>query len=57
MKYILKNKNQRTYLKLINKWKHYTISKEEATKFNITAAKAMMKKFKHNENWEMIEVK
>ena len=57
MKYVLKNKNQKTYLKLINKWKHYTISKEEATTFNITKVKAMIKKVNHSENWEIIEVK
>ena len=57
MKYVLKNKNQKTYLKLINKWKNYTILKEEATIFNITKAKAMIKKFKRSENWEIIEVK
>ena len=57
MKYVLKNKNQKTYLKLINKWKHYTISKEEATTFNITKVKAMIKKCNHSENLKIIEVK
>jgi len=57
MKYILRNKNTKCYLKYLKRirFKHYTLDKEEATVFNTTEVKKMLNKFKHPENWEVIK--
>ena len=58
MKYVLKNKNTKMYLKYLKaiRFKHYVINKEEATVLNTTEVKAMLNKFKHPENWEIIQL-
>lgn len=57
MKCVLKNKNYNTYLKYYKKikFKHYVVDINDATIFNKTEAKEMLKKFRHPENWEIIE--
>lgn len=58
MNYVLKNKNHNTYLRYIKRlnFKHYVINQDEATVFDKTEAKKMLKKFKHPENWELIKI-
>lgn len=53
MNYVLKNKNQKTYLKYFRdiKHKHYTPSFEEATRFTYSRAYYLKNKFLHPENW------
>ena len=57
MKCVLKNKNYNTYLKYYKKikFKHYVTDIQDATIFNKTEAKQMLLKFKHPENWDIIE--
>ena len=57
MKYLLRNKNYGTYLKCKNKTKRYLLYKEEATRFTKKKAEDMKNKFKHPENWDLIETK
>ena len=58
MKCVLKNINHNTYLKYFKKirLKHYVLNIDDATVFNKTEAKAMLGRFKHPENWEIIEI-
>lgn len=58
MKYVLKNKNTKMYLKYFKtiRFKHYVMNKDEATVLNTTEVKAMLKKFKHPENWEIVSL-
>lgn len=58
MKYVLRNKNTKMYLKYLKtiRFKHYVMDKAEATTLNKTEVKAMLKKFKHPENWEIIQL-
>ena len=51
---ILKHKYNKVYLKLFSDgFKHYVVDVDEATRFDSVKAKAVMKKFKHPENWEI----
>lgn len=53
---ILKHRYNRVYLKLFSDgFKHYVVNIEEATRFDSTKAKSILKKFKHPENWEIIK--
>jgi hypothetical protein len=58
MKYVLRNKNTKTYLKYLKtiRWKHYVLNRDEATVLNATEVKRMLKTFKHPENWEIVKV-
>lgn len=58
MKCVLKNKNHNTYLEYFKKlrFKHYVVDIKEATVFNKTEARKMLERFKHPENWEIIEI-
>ena len=51
---ILKHKKNRVYLKLFSDgFKHYVVDVNEATRFDSIKARAIQKKFKHPENWEI----
>jgi len=58
MKCVLKNINNNTYLKYFKsiRFKHYVLNIDDATIFNKTDAKKMIERFKHPENWEIIEI-
>ena len=58
MKCVLHHKNFKTYLKYFKKLrlKHYVLDINEATVFTKTEAKRMLEKFKHPENWEIIQI-
>lgn len=58
MKCVLHHKNLKVYLKYFKKikFKHYVANIKEATVFNKTDAKKMLERFKHSENWEIIEI-
>lgn len=58
MKYVLRNKNYGTYLKYLKdiRYKHYILNKYEATVYTLSEANKMLKRFKHPENWELIEI-
>ena len=57
--YILKHKNNRVYLKYFKniQFKHYVSDYQEATNFTKSEAKRILGKYKHPENWEIIENK
>lgn len=57
MKYILKNKNYKTFLRYFNGSKHFTVYKDQATRFNKKEVEKELSKLKHPENWTVIEVK
>ena len=58
MRYVLRNKNTKMYLKYLKaiRWKHYVLNRDEATVLNISEVKRMIKSFKHPENWEIIQL-
>lgn len=43
------------YLRIFDSYKHYTMYKEEATRFSYQKAYVMKNKFNHPENWEVIK--
>ena len=59
MKYILKHKMNKVYLKYYKylNWNHYVADVKEASLFDKRQANIRLKKFKHPENWEIIEIK
>ena len=56
MKYILKNNKWGTFLRYFNGSKHFTVYKEQATKFNKKEVEKEFSKLKHPENWVIIEI-
>ena len=60
MKYILRHKKYKTYYCFDNedKYKHYSVDGTKAYKFNrVSSANKILSKFKHPENWEIVEIK
>lgn len=56
-KYILKHKMNRVFLKFYKSlnYHHYVCDPLDATKFDKKQANIWLKKFKHPENWELVE--
>lgn len=60
MKYILRHKELKVYLKYLEDldWNHYVCDATEATVFtNKRFVNCKLKKFKHPDRWEIVEVK
>ena len=60
MKYILRHKINKVYLQYVKDldWDHYVCDSTEATEYtNKRSVKCRLNKFKHPENWEIVEVK
>lgn len=54
--WILKHKKNKVYLKILKDgYKHYVVDVDKASRFNKRRAEIYLKKFKHPENWIMIE--